>query len=92
MTYGMDASPITHSSHCTVYPQSLSILMTAQTDPSKAVVSMLLNTQIVVDEHLSAFHRCLFRAVLLHLLMQPPGCNTVKLLDWLFLGDGQSCM
>lgn len=24
--------------------------------------------------------------------MQPPGCNTVKLLNWLFLGDGQSCM
>lgn len=58
-------------------------------------VVMLLNVQYVaVDECLSVQSQCsLFRAVLLHLLLQPPGCHliTVKLLDWLFLDDGQSC-
>lgn len=57
-------------------------------------VVVLLNVQYVaVDECLSAFQCRLFRAVLLHLLLQPPGCHlvTVELLDWLFLCDGQSC-
>lgn len=53
----------------------------------RCVVTLLNVQYVAVDECLSAFQCRLLWAVLLHLLLQAPGCHlvTVELLDWLLL-------